>query len=289
MKNVTRTVWGAALQTYQLPGLPFVTPVNTTLNELYNVQAGVQPAKTPTLGYMAIGNGAHVAATGTNGFPLMLTVPHFCTDAALFNGIPFCMRLLTADLTPQQMAAYGMRVVKTINALQYACYYLKVIDLSGVAPQIMYNAVANGVTTATPYAATSANINPVKPTISSGGVVQTSADYLTVQMVLDLSFTENDVAELVNVATIIYGSAEYAIISEIAICSGVQAAEVGTGSAGSFTYTEVLGCQVHSFVTDFISVGDTDQGFDFDIDLGAAEPLLTVTAQTGTSGVTTSS
>jgi hypothetical protein len=289
MKNITRTIWGATLQTYQLPNLPYTTPLNTTLNEFYNVQSGVQPAKMPALGYMAIGNGAHVGATGVNGFPLMVTVPHRCTDAGLFNGIPFCMRLLTNDLTPQQMAAYGMRVVKVINGLSYACYYLKVINMADVAPVINYNAVNNGVTSTSPYSATSSNLNPTAPTVGAGGVVQTSADYLTVQMVLDLSFTQNDVDELENVANILYESVEYAIISEIAICSGNLQAAVGQGSAGTFSYQEVFGCQVHSFITDFISVGDTDQGFDFDVDMGAAEPLLAYTSTTGTSGTNTSS
>jgi hypothetical protein len=289
MKNVTRTIWGAALQAYQLAGLPYSTPVNTTLNELYNIQSGVQPTATPAIGYMGVGNGAHVAATGSNGFPLMITVPHFCTDAALFNGTPLLMRPLTSDITPAQMASYGMRVVKTYNGIQYACYYLKKIDLSSVAPVINYNANNNGTIAVTPYAATSNNLNPTKPSVAAGGTIQTSADYLTVQMVLSLGFTENDAVEFVNCATIIYGDPKYAVISEIMLVTANRQTAIGAGASGQFTYNEAFGAQVHSFIDDYISVADTDQGFDFDLDLGAGEPLLTTTAPTVTSNIVTSS
>lgn len=289
MKNVTRTIWGAALQSYQLAGLAYQTPPFTTLNELYNVQSGVQPAKTPAVGFLAVGNGAHYQATGVNGFPLMPTLPHFATDAALFNGIPLCVRPLTADLTPAEMAKYAMRVVKPIGGVMYACYYLKVIDLSQVVPQIMYNANNNGVITPTPYAATSNNLNPVKPNLGSNGLVQTSADYLTVQMIVDLSFTANDVAELDNVATVLYGDTRYAIISEMAVCSGQLQPAVGQAASGTFTYNEAFGVQVHSFISDYIAAGDSDTGFDLNVNMGASEPLLTVTQPTLTSAAVTSS
>jgi len=289
MKNVTRTIWGAALQAYQLAGLAYSTPVNTTLNELYNIQSGVQPSATPAIAYMGVGNGAHVAATGSNGFPLMITVPHFCTDAALFNGMPLLMRPLASDLSPAAMANYGMRVVKTFNGQQYACYYLKKIDLSTVQPQINYNANNNGVISVTPYAATSNNLNPTKPTVDAGGTVQTSADYLTVQMVLDLGFDETDAEEFVNCATIIYGDPKYAVISEMIVVSAHAQTAVGAGSSGQFTYTEAFGAQVHSFIDNYVSVNDTDQGFDFDLDMGAGEPLLTANSSTTTSSTNTSS
>lgn len=288
MKNTTRTIWGAALQTYQLSGLPYSTPVNTTLNELYNIQSGVQPADTPVIGYLGVGNGAHVAATGSNGFPLMITVPHFCTDAALFNGMPLLMRPLTSDLSPAAMANYAMRVVKTYNGVQYACYYLKKISMAGVQPVINYNANNSGVISTTPYAATSNNLNPTKPTVSAGGTVQTSADYLTVQMVLALGFSETDAEEYVNCATIIYGDPKYAVISEMMLVTANPQTGIGAGSSGQFTYTEAFGAQVHSFIDDYISVNDTDQGFDFNLDMGAGEPLLTATSGTSTSGTTTS-
>lgn len=289
MKNITRTIWGADLQTNQLAGLQYTTPVNSTLNELFNIQAGVQPAtgQSPSLGYLIIGNGAHFNASGANGFPLTLTKPHRSTDAGLYNPIPFAMRPLASDFTSSEMAKYALRVVKTINGVQYACYYARRIDKTGLVTARNYNTVANGVTTTTPYVATSSNLNPVPPTVSPTGVVTTSADYLTVALLLNLGFDANDVQEFINAVTILYGSAQYAIISEMAACSGLDKAAQGVGASGSFNYNEAIAVQAHSFITTTINVSDSDVGFNFTVDMGAAEPLLSVTSGTSTSGTTT--
>jgi hypothetical protein len=72
MEQTTRTAWGAYLQTCLLLNLPFSMMTDTTLNEKFNVQAGVAPSAgvIPSQRYYCIGNGGHTmtesAATRSN-------------------------------------------------------------------------------------------------------------------------------------------------------------------------------------------------------------------------------
>jgi len=91
-------------------------------------------------------------------------------------------------------------------------------------------------------------------------------------LVLDLGF----VAEFMEAVKILYDNPYYGVISEIALVAGVDQTvpllQPGGGSAGS--YSEVLGATVTSFVSDNFPVAFANKGFDFNLDMGASEPLF---------------
>lgn len=282
MKLITRTIYGSRLQTALLLGLPYSSVANTTLNEKFDVFAGVQPdnpaTNLPRVRYFAIGKGGHRNMTGADGQPYVAPIQHSAGDAALFSHIPFLIRPVDQDLTVGQREKYAMRVVQNVNGTPHVCYYLKRLDFTDVTSAMLYNAVNDGVTTSSPFVPTGANLNPTPPEIPSDEVVTTTGDYLSTSALLRLDFSAEDVAELVNVAKVMFDNEYYAVISEIALVAGVdKIVTVPAHGGGTFNYLEAIAATITTHITGHYPVGYTNQGFDFGLDLGATEPLLGVT------------
>lgn len=292
MNSIIRTVWGAQLQTSQLLGIPMPSLLNTTLNEALscNTTVTVLPTDKPIVKYIAIGNGGHSMQPGVGGMALPKPIMHRSTDVTLFNHLPFVLRLPTNDLTALEAANYRMRMVVNVlgNVIQpgpaangsaavtYIAYYLKVLDTSVVTNKMMYNAVANGVTTTSAYVPPVSGLVPVPVVIPNNGVNVTSGDYLTVSAQVPFIMTAADAAEFLNVCTIIYNDPNYAIISEVAVCSGVDKAvtnNVVGVNLTPLTYNDLVSCQAVSFISTFFAMQFNNTGIDFTIDIGATEPL----------------
>jgi hypothetical protein len=275
MEQTTRTAWGAYLQTCLLLDLPYVMQPDTTLNEKFNIQSGVAPAVgvTPSQRYYCIGNGGHDMVVGANGISAPVPLQHEATDASLFNHLPFIMRPVTSDLTPSVQAQYALRLVQTYGGVAYASYYLRRINFTNVAAQIQMNTVVSGVTTTTPYVANTANLNPTAPAVANGSVNTVSGDFLTAAAILGLSFSQQDAAELVNCANIIYGDPRYAIISEVGLVSGVDAIVSVPTTGGSFQMAECIAAQINSFIDTFVPMNYMNDGTTINLNVGSTEPL----------------
>lgn len=275
-ENITRTIYGSFLQTVKYLGLPFSLVANTTLNERFAIQQGVAPSAgtVPDMGYIAIGNGGHQMSVGADNIPYPEPLQHEATDAACFRPLPFVLRLPTNDLTQQQQAGYALRQLVTYNGTQYVAYWLKRIDLSSVTAVMNSVTVASGVSTITPFVPNSSNLNPTPPTISSNGVSVVQGDYVSASAAVGVIFAAFDAAELLNVATIIYGTPDAAIISEIAMCSGVDKAITVTPSSGpAYTFQEAIAVQVASFIATMILFNFNNSGTTVNLDMGCTEPL----------------
>jgi len=153
---IVRTVYGAYLQTTQLLGLPMVLKPNSTLNEKFNIHDNVALASSdiPRLNYVSIGNGGHRMVVGTNGIARPEPVQHTPRDAALYNHLPFVLRLPGDDLTAQERMQYRLRRLETHDGTVYVAYYMKLLDLSNTLPQLELRTVNEGVTTSTPFVPT---------------------------------------------------------------------------------------------------------------------------------------
>ena len=277
MHIITRSIYGSRLQTMLLLGLPYTPVENTTLNEKYDVFPDLQPNATdvPRVRYFCIGKGGHRNATGADGHPYVSPVQHSPGDAALYDALPFLLRLPNNDLTAGEREKYAMRKIITVNGQQYVAYYLKRLDTVGVNAQMLYNSVANNVTTTTPFVPSGANLNPTQPAIPATGVVTTTGDYLSTSAILDLDFTAQDVAELIEVCRIMYDNELYAVISEIGLVAGVdRIVTTPAAGGGTFNYLEAIAAQITTFITAHYSVGYTNNGFEYKLELGATEPLI---------------
>lgn len=283
MRIITRTLYGAELQTNHLLNKPHEAREHTTLNEKFDVQSGVKPSDTQRsgLGYFALGIGGHKNETGADGFPFTSPLNHQATDAACYKHVPFVLRELDNDLGQLERAKYAMRVIETHDGIKYAAYYLKRLDLENVSTQLLHTTVNNGVETTVPFVPNGSNLNPTPPELPSDSKIVTTGDYVSTTATVPIQFTATDVDEYVRAIRIIYGNENYAIISEIALVAGVDKLVTGQIDQGTVDYVEAIAAQITTFITCHYSIGFSNQGFDFEVELGASEPLLGVDAESG--------
>lgn len=275
MRIITRTIWGANLQTALLLGLPYETQTSSTLNEKFNIRPELKlDGRLPHVNYYCIGNGGHRMIHGADGVPYTSPINHRASDAALFNHLPFVLRPLGEDLTIEQRERYALRKVETIRGEDYIAYYLKRMDLSSVAMFLEHTEVQKGVMKKTPFHATTDNLNPEHPELPHSGVITTDGNYLTSSAIITILFNETDVRELIRVALTLYENEQYAAISEIGLCSGVDQIVNASESQGAFNYREALDVQIATHITGFYPVGYTNRGFELQIEAGATEPML---------------
>lgn len=276
MENIVRTIYGAALQATMLTGTPLVIKPNTTLNEKFGIQDThvLNNQDMPRLRYATVGNGGHTWRAGADSIPIPETAQHSPWDAALFNHLPFVLREVTQDLTPVEVERYAMRRIETHGGVDYAAYYLRRLPLVGVMTEMEMHSVLNDVTTTTPFIPTSSNLDPVPVDLDEGGANVTTGDYLTASSKLAFVLDAFDVAELLNVARVLYQDEGYAIISEIGLCSGVDKLVLVTTPSGGFNFTESVATQVITHISTFIPLKFTSTGVNMLFDVGATEPLL---------------
>lgn len=275
MESVVRTVYGSALQTAMLLGVPHVIKPNSTLNERFDVEKTAIHADTvyPRVAYFCIGNGGHALTSGTDGVPFVKSKQHEATNANLFKPFPFILRPVDSDLTVAQRARYAMRRQETHMGQNYYAYYLKRIDSTSLSVTMQNRVIEDGITTTSDFVPSTTDLVPTAPTLSNVGANTTTASYITVSSLLALNLTADDCKELLDVASVIYGDQNYAIISEIGLCSGVD--KVIALNDGT-TFKEAISAQVVSFISAFHQVLFTASGISGLFDIGSNEPLLTV-------------
>ena len=278
MKKITRTIYGAKLQTAMFLGMPFEMDTHTTLNEYFGVEAGVEPSASvyPRARYFCIGNGAHYNATAADGFPYTGLHEHAVQDAALWKPLPFVIRELDDDLDSVTRAQYALRKEITVSGQQYVAYYLKRMDFTDVEITMLHNTVANNVTTSIPFVPSSANLNPQVPEIPNTGVITTDGTYLSVSAMLQLAFSALDVEEFINACNILFGDAVHSVISEFGIVTAVDKISTATTPDGQINYLEVIAAQIATHLTAHYPVVFNNEGFDYRLEIGSTESLYAV-------------
>jgi hypothetical protein len=279
MKKIIRTVYSASLQTAQYLKRPLTILEHTTLNEKFNIHANIAMAATdvPAVNYIAIGNGGHTATLGVGGIYKPEPIQHLPRHAALYNQLPFILRTLDNDLTATERSRYRLRRIEEHDGVSYVAYYLRVLDLSATIPQSEYRTVVDGVTYSTPFEPNVGDLNPTPPDLSNTGVNVTTGDYVAVTAKVPFKMDEADTLEYRNVCNIIYGDEAYAMVSEIAVCSGIDRGVPGDFNGVTVGYTDAIAVQVMTFISDFYSFYFGNKGIDMEIDVGAVESLLILT------------
>jgi len=276
MQTIVRTIYGSHLQSCELLKRPFTVLPNSTINEKFNVFPAEIPATNeyPSLTCIALGNKGVTYEVGTNNFILTNPVPHLPSHAGLYNYLPFIARLTTADLTPAERTNYRMRVLATVGGVNYVFYYLKVLPITNVVPTVVIRNVVNGVITATPFVPSVSDLAPAQVVLPTTTINNPNGDYLVSTSVINFSLNQNDVNEIINAATILYNDPRYAVISEIALCTGIDRTLSGTFGATTAPYIESVVTQIAAFIHQYHSLTSTTTGVQIEFDVGAVEPLL---------------
>lgn len=276
MNPIIRTVYGAQLQTAQLLGQKYILKPNSTLNQKLNIHKELTFADTdvPAMRYITIGNGGHKFIMGSNGIPKPEPIQHTPRHAALYNHLPFVLRRINNDLNPTDRLKYRLRRIETHNGIQYAAYYAKVLDLSTTLPELELRTVVNNITNSSEFVPILQDLSPQPPAINSTGVLTTTGDYIAATARVPFIMSETDINEFKDACNIIFNDDSYAIISEIALCSGVDRAVTGNINGLVTGYTDAIGVQVTNFISSFYAAKFTNQGINVMFDVGSVEPLL---------------
>lgn len=276
METSLRTVYGAYLQTAQLLGLPVVLYPHTTLNEKFNINptAAFADTEVPRMRYAAIGNGGHRMVIGANNLARPEPVQHMPRNAALYNHLPFVLREPANDLTAVERANYRLRRIESHDGKPYVAYYLKVLSLADTIAQMDYKTVVDGQIYSQSFEPAIGDLNPTPPDLSSTGIVTTTGDYISATAKVPFKMTEADIVEFMAVVNILYGDPNYAMITEIALCSGVDRSVIGDFNGISSGYVDVIGAQVVSFINTFYAMQFNNSGIELTLDVGSVESLL---------------
>jgi len=282
IENICRTIYSSELQTCLLLDRPFVLLPSSTLNEKFSIQNGIQPDPSviPSVKYFAIGNGGHKMVVGANGLTKTDPVQHRGTDAALYSHLPFILREISNDIDAVERAKYALRRKEVHNGTTYVAYYLKRLPLTGVVVDMEFINVTNGVQTVNAFVPNASNLNPTPPDLSSTGVNVVTGDYVAASAKVTITLSAADVAELLNVSTIIYGDPGYAIISEIGLCSGVdKVVQSPVDNNAMINFNEAIAVQVASFINTNFPLEYTNDGCVISLDIGSCEPNLSLSQQ----------
>lgn len=288
MENTVRTAIAGLLNDCLMLRRPYIVGVNSTLNQRWGINQDVTINETeiPSIAYAAIGIGGVKYTMGPppTNLPIIELYQHRPTDSGLFLQLPFVLRLPSEDLTPAERANYRLRRLETHDGTVYVAYYLKKLDLSATLPQLELRKVENNTTTSTTFKHTLDDLSP-QPTILSTGNSNTvldnvaytvNGDYVAATAKVPFTMDQNDIDEFKNVCNIIYGDERVAVLSEVALCSGVERVLNGDFNGASLPYNEAIAVQVCAFIAVHYAVSFINRNIDVEFDLGTVEPLLTL-------------
>lgn len=277
MELITRTIYGALVQTALMTNQPHQYPEFTTLNEKFNIQNGVIPTaqERPVLNLLVAGIGAHRYITGADNRILLDHHQHRATDAALFEHIPLVLRLPANDLTPTQRQGYALRKEVPVGPVTYIGYYAKRLDLTNLAINAFIRTVINGTVSNDPFVADQSNLNPVPPDLSPTGINLLEGRYAVTSAIVEASFNEFEIEELLNVGRILFDDERAIAISELGLCTGVDRVI----SIGAANFRESIGVQIASHIAAFFSPLFNNELFRKRIELGIVEPLFKLTPE----------
>lgn len=276
MENVTRTIYSSYIQAHQFLGLTLELPPNSTLNQRLNIlpDAVVPEGVWPWARYFCIGLGGHAQTAGADGIGLTREVQHKATDAAQYKPLPFVLRAVNDDLTPLERTKYALRRLETHNSVNYVAYYLRRIDMDGVVVEMQIRTQnEDGSETITTFVPTTDDLVPTPPDLDNLGVNPLEGKHAVVTARLPITMNADEMKELMDAAKIIYGDERYAIISELALCTG---ADQVIQLSDSSNFREAIGVQIATHTNTMHIAKFTQEGIDSYIDVGANEPLFKI-------------
>lgn len=232
--GVYTTILGALNQFQAFTELQYVPLQNTTLNNKYATaypNGGVvnlaSPPTTPALGYFGIGTRGFMNVGGYSS----VAFPGDARMMDLYAPIPIrCIRVSDEEnMSTSERAPYRLRVVRELNGIPYALYYLKKIEFSPTIEVVGKD--TDGKEETFTFDPATWLVDPPIPSIDeTGGVIDTALNRVIVRAKGTCTVTHEEIMEAVNY--LYNGDTNYARISEIGYYTGC---EVGVDEDWSYT------------------------------------------------------
>lgn len=271
-----KSIFHVALEAMDVKGT-FTALSDSTLNQHFGINHGeaLPTGSFPELGYLCIGRGGHENVAGAGN--LTNIRQHKINHARLFEHLPFLVRKVSdGDITdPAIRAKYALRKVENYGGEDYYVYYAKRIDLTAGDVELKQITVSGGVETVTDYVPSAEHLTPTPVSIVNGKPNTSTGTTIRVTLPVTFSLTPAEMAEIVNACEIIYGDIRYAVISEMALVSGVDKTVTSNVGGASVTYSEVIAAQCCNFLGVNTSLVDLPPTYNVTIDIGLSLPLIT--------------
>lgn len=254
---------------------PYVPLTNSTLNEKFSINPDEIPAvgEYPSLSLWCIGRGAHQLVSKTSGGSSPMRTPIFATDNSLELITPFAIRELTNDFSAAERQKYALREVREINGITYALYWARYLDMSNVSQVTELQITEDGeVVSSGLYNPAPESLEPPARNYNDTSV-ETSRQRVTTYASIDVSFSEDDVQELIDACTILYNDPTAAVVTEIGMLSGIPRSMPISTASGQEMMNESVAVQLNAHVSTYQAVHLGSKGFDLSIITGAGEPL----------------
>lgn len=279
MNTVQATIYGAKLLIHLLLGHNPDIPAKSTMNERLDILGNARPVdgEKVKLGILMAGNRGHETTPGQGGIALTSIVDHMANHASLYNPMPLCMRPVNDDLPKSSRDRYVLHKIETHGGKNYYCYYgLRLqIEKDDVNVGMKRITREDGQNPETEFIPSSADLFPEPTKLPDTGAVTTTDERLAASAIITVVLNENDIAEYVNVAKILYGGDErYAIMSEFALCTAADRLVSKESTAGNIQFVEAIGTQIYSFAADHKALYYNAQELTLDFDIGNQVPML---------------
>jgi hypothetical protein len=261
MYETTKTIYHTHLELQRAMQEDFNPLPYSTLNEKFGVadEEAVPAGRYPAMEYIAIGRGGHRGRIASDGATLTDILQHDVTDAALFEHLPFVVRLISEDLTPAERAKYGMRTL---------------VNLSQTYPELKEITVLDGSVSDREYTPTPSQLTPNPLPLSNTQANLASGKHISVTSTLSVSLSATDIQEIMDAVLVLYDDVAYATISEIATVTAHRTPINTTLGGVNVTYDEAIAAQVANFIPANISLQFTTNGIDSLFSLGHTSPYL---------------
>lgn len=306
MTIITQTIYSRALAMQRKIGKPYDPLPYSTINELLSLSRAVpwlpdngnaarethpeydsaQDTNSMVMKYLMIGNNGHRTIYGENlhsGMPA--PIDWAANNGGFYNAIPFKVVPIEDALSPNERAKYRMRVVLQIDGSLYESYWAMVVDFPNNAPEYrIYRKENNVIVDSALWTPTIDNLLPQHPT----GDLTQDKTHVSVTQPYNAILTPTMINDIVEACVLLYGRPEAAMISEVAMCHGVDKSvtsrygvEGGSPSTiqnGLFFEAVALQVDTHLSMVQPISFNHT--GFAVDLQVGGGVPLYP-TSSTG--------
>ena len=266
------SIYGLAFINAMLANRYYQVGINTTLNEKFGILTSEHTPKGslltpiyPRLKYLVIGNGGMPNIDNTDNYKFS---QHCAIDGALFNHLPFALKLLSEDFNDVERSRYRLRKEVRIGGELYFAYYAKVvetIDYRGY-PYLISN--KDGVDILSIFNTNTERVLNPRPVMKPDKPLDSlKVDTVINRFKLEFFMSEKDQKELQNVYKVLE-LGDKTKLTEIGVCFGYDCI-VPYG-------TEVADMQIAYFLDiDLDVMIDFDASYVFkrNLELGGAEPF----------------
>ncbi len=272
------TIYGVRAQLLAELGIPYYSIKGSTLNEHLLVKPfyGAQnPLKYPKRKYVGVGIGGHKKVVTPHGVPIErhnLFEPEY---SQLFTHIPYVVRTPDNDLTLEEKLKYRMRAVLEKNGVIWLGYFLRPIENMPTDVTITRLTSENGFISPVPFVHDEkyqSILDSQLRTIDTFNHETKTYDTISVSVNASLTFTADDVAELLNSINVLYGSDEFPILSELGMFAGIETSSAPLLPTDQSTYLET-DLTILSSYTPIRHTLVAGQAFEIPLDLGSNQLL----------------